>query len=403
MNLGRTAVSSAGWLATAALALACALPHAFGATLTVTNLSDSGPGTLRDRIAASASGDGINFGVIGTILLNSELTISKSIFLGQYGIGMVVVSGNRTCRVFNVIGGTNYLVNLAIIDGRVVGANGAAGQNGQDVYGGGVQVANGARVALGGCIVSNNVVMGGQPGAGALGGTGSGGGVANLGEASLGGSLVVSNYALGGPGGATGTGGQGYGGGVYTAGLLYSSDSTLHANVASGATGAAGNGGGAGGGIYMNSGNATLTASTITSNSAVSVGPDSGGGIRSAGALLLFDCTIVGNRADVGGGITGGSIANTILAGNSAGTGPDGSGNIISSDYNFIQNPSGINFFGTITHNITGLDPKLGPLQYNGSPYLGFMPPTLAPLPGSPVIDQGKSIYTADERGFSRP
>jgi hypothetical protein len=92
-------------LLTAAVALTAPLPPAIGAVLTVTNLADSGPGTLRDRLAASAPGDVIYFGVFGTVLLNSELTISRSIFLGQFGAEMVVISGNRACRVFNVTGG----------------------------------------------------------------------------------------------------------------------------------------------------------------------------------------------------------------------------------------------------------------------------------------------------------
>ena len=144
--------------------------------------------------------------------------------------------------------------------------------------------------------------------------------------------------------------------------------------------------------------------SKITSNSAVSLVPAYGGGIRSAGSLLLLDCTIVGNRADVGGGITGGTIYNTILAGNSAGTGPDGSGSIISEDYNLIQNVSGIAFSGAVLHNLTGFDPKLGPLQVNPGSVVGaIQAPTMAPLPGSPVIDQGRTIHTVDGRGFSRP
>jgi len=386
-----------------ALAMTAALAQAFGATLTVTNLADSGPGTLRDRIAAAAPGDTVTFGVLGTVLLNSELVISKSMNVYGYGGGLAGVSGNHSSRVFNLTSGSIIFLNLAIIDGRVVGTNGAAGHNGQDVYGGGVLIANGASVLMLECMVSNNVVMGGQPGTGTSGGNGSGGGLGNLGTLSLNTCLVVSNYALGGSGGAVGGGGQGYGGGLYTDGSLDVPGSTIYGNIATGAPGGGGNGSGAGGGIYINSGTTTISSSTIISNSAASLGPDSGGGIQNYGTLTIRDSTIVGNQADVGGGITGGNIFNTILAGNSAGTGSDGSGNITSSDYNLIQNTSGITFSGTTTHNITGLDPKLGPLRFNYGQALSFDLLILAPLPGSSVIDQGKNFYVSDQRGFSRP
>ena len=56
--------------------------------------------------------------------------------------------------------------------------------------------------------------------------------------------------------------------------------------------------------------------------------------------------------------------------------------------------------------NVNPADPKLGPLRDNG----GYTP-TLAPLPGSLVIDQGKrgtnpdeiEIFKLDQRGFPRP
>ena len=102
-----------------------------------------------------------------------------------------------------------------------------------------------------------------------------------------------------------------------------------------------------------------------------------------------------------GGGIsTGGAdLGNTILVGNSAGHGPDGSGTINSSDYNLIQNTSDTTITGTTSHNLTGQNPLLGPLSDNGGPT-----PTMAPLTGSPVIDRGKSFgLLTDQRGAPGP
>ena len=93
MNLKPT-----GGIATAALTLAAVLPHAFGVSLTVTNLADSGPGTLRDRIAAAAPGDSISFGVFGTIRLNSELVITQNLNVYGFGSAPVYVSGNHNAR-----------------------------------------------------------------------------------------------------------------------------------------------------------------------------------------------------------------------------------------------------------------------------------------------------------------
>ena len=56
-------------LALVALVVGTAVTQA--ATLTVTNLSDRGAGSLRQAIADAASGDTINFSVTGTITLTS--------------------------------------------------------------------------------------------------------------------------------------------------------------------------------------------------------------------------------------------------------------------------------------------------------------------------------------------
>jgi hypothetical protein len=385
-----------------AMAMAAVLPPAFGVTLTVTNLADSGAGTLRDRIAAAAPGDVINFSVFGTVLLNSQLTISKNLSIFGFSASLLKFSGNNNKRVFNVTSGTVLFWNVTISDGLVAGTNGLPGRNGENVRGGGVLVANSANLYLLSSIVSNNVVKGGQAGSGAFGGNGFGGGIGNLGTVTLDSCLVVSNSAFGGSGGAVDGGGQAWGGSLYTEGSANIYSATIHANSATGGPGGGGLGGGAGGGIY-NAGTVSIIASTIVSNAAASMGLDFGGAIDNNGTLTVRDSTIVGNRADFGGGITSGDLGNIILAGNSAGTGPDGTGTIVSSDYNLIQNTNGITFTGTTTHNITGQNPLLGPLRFNNGPPLSFKQLTMTPLPGSPVIDKGNTLTSEDERAFPRP
>jgi len=57
---------------------------------------------------------------------------------------------------------------------------------------------------------------------------------------------------------------------------------------------------------------------------------------------------------------------------------------------------------GTTTHNILNQNPLLTPLQSNGGGGFGFVTLTMAPLPGSPVIDKGNS-GNSDQQSFQRP
>jgi hypothetical protein len=398
-----------------ASSLAFALPQAFGATLFVTNSADSGPGTLRERIASANPGDTISFSTHAhtPIFLTSELVISKNLTINGDPTPGFKVSGNHNSRVFNISGGTVEIRDLMIADGRVAGTNGSVGVNGENVYGGGIFVDNGATLNLTKCVLSNNVAVGGQGGSqgefgsAGNGGNGYGGAIASFGSISVLRSTVVANSALGGlggvaPTGSPGTGGQGWGGAVYDAGTADISRSTMYFNNAVAGLGDGGPGGGSGGAIY-NIGTMTLRTSTIVSNAAIGSAFDFGGGINENGTLTVRDCTIVGNQADFGGGVTGGNYRNTIIAGNVATTAPDGQGIIQSSDYNLVQNTNGIEFTGTISHCIFGQNPLLGPLQDNGAADLEFTPPNMAPQPGSPVIDKGANYYDIDQRNYSRP
>ena len=188
---------------------------------------------------------------------------------------------------------------------------------------------------------------------------------------------------------------------------------------------------GQGGGIALYSGSATISRSTISGNSSewtanggggIMVGPymtasiynstisgntsvDSGGGLDlSQGDLRLINSTVTGNHSNTkGGGIANSydstiQLYNTIVAGNTAtGSGPDLSGAATSNDYNLIGSLSGASI-STKAHDITGVDPNLGPLADNGGPT-----PTHALLPGSPAIDNGNTDQPIDQRGIARP
>lgn len=155
--------------------------------------------------------------------------------------------------------------------------------------------------------------------------------------------------------------------------------------------------------------------STLTGNIA-----DNDGGafsLRIAGrTLALRNTTVVGNTAGRrGGGISVDefqgtplgevSIANTVLAGNSAGdSGPDCSGLIGSQGNNLVQTDSGCAFGGQNSDQ-TGVSANLGPAQNNGGPTAGSSlgiisgMSTRAPLPTSALVDAGNPTGCIDANG----
>lgn len=164
------------------------------------------------------------------------------------------------------------------------------------------------------------------------------------------------------------------------------------------------------GGIYHVGMSMNVTNTTISYNIGNYDGftepftfPDDGGGLLLGnGTANLTNCTIyrnsvLGGRA--GGGIVGAAnLKDTIVANNTAANGPDLSGGFGGQGYNLVTNTSG----GTIsgTGNIIGVDPRLGPLSFNGGATR-----THALLAGSPAIDAGDptTFPATDQRGISRP
>jgi hypothetical protein len=132
--------------------------------------------------------------------------------------------------------------------------------------------------------------------------------------------------------------------------------------------------------------------------------------------------TINANFADNGGGVFWDgsgmfSVQNTIIAANSAGTGPDANnpaGTFTDNGGNLIgvsgagSGNTGFTAATTQTGTVSSpLDPMLGPLQNNGGPTIGSPGTTItleteAPLRGSPAIGNGilPGAPATDERGF---
>jgi hypothetical protein len=293
------------------------------ATITVTNLGDTGAGTLRAAIEQSnldTTQDTITFApsVTGTITLLTALPrLSTNVILAGPGasslaVARSVASQTPAFRVFTVDGGVD------------VGISGLSITSGRELSGGGI--ANAGRLALTNCSVSGN------------GAQGAGGGVANTGTLTITKCDMSENMA-------------GSGGGIRNAGQMTISDSTLSGNTAwSGADGAIWNSGtmsltgcilsgnfAIGGGGIGNNGTMTLTACTLHGNTAGVRGlGGSGGAIVSAGAATLTNCTVSGNFAfGSGGGIENAGmliLSGCTISGNSSSVlysgGYDGGGGI---------------------------------------------------------------------------
>ena len=411
------------------------------ATNVITSLADSGPGTLRNAILNSVSGDTITFATNGTIGLTSgELLVTNNLTIIGPGANNLIINGNSGIRLFEFAAGTtSSLSGITLTDGNLsIGTMGQyGGGNGSDGGNGGA-VLNAGMLTLTSCNISGNTAGTGGPG------------------------------GLGSPGGNGGNGGNGgSGGGIYNSGVIYLMSCTLSSNSAgAGAAGGnygpvaggfsfgrggSGGSGGSGGGIY-NSGTIYLTNCTFSGNSAGNAsggqrGGDgtggtagaggnggSGGGIYNSGAATLICCTVANNSAGLfggsqgmpgndgsGGGIYGAcTLRSTLVAGDTAQeiVGPNSS-QPINQDISGAVSSQGHNLIGVVdgssglangvNNDLAGsanapLNPNLLPLgNYGGAV------PTLPPAPGSPAVDAGDNAVVnapfnlnVDERGFPR-
>jgi hypothetical protein len=394
----------------------------YGLTNVVSNTADSGPGSLRQTILEAAPEDTIVFApwVTGALTLTSgELVLNRNVTLLGPGPQLLAISGNNVSRVFNVIAGTNLIAGLTIRDGL------ASSPLPLQSAGGGA-ILNNAVLAVSNCVFTGNRAVGINGAVGEAGGGALGGAIYNRHQLTLVNSTFMQNRAQGGAGGngANNTldpgqpGGFAWGGAVYATGPVTILNCTFADNTAAG--GAGGPGGYLGGlDLY---------------------GPGGAGGDGFGGHLLfetqgstnhIIHATLAGGRAEGGAGGRGDTgpgpgaagagsgggvrcwftttrMLNTVVAGNqlapvSPSNGADVSGGIASLGHNFVSVTNGSS--GWTQTDLTGsANALLNPLANNGGPT-----PTLAPQPGSPVVDAGDDAslsapysLTTDQRGFPR-
>ena len=324
--------------------------------IVVTNLNDSGPGSLRQAISDLDPGDSITFDVTGTISLKTQLDIGKDVKISGPGVDQITISGNDSVRVFNIKSGDVLIEKVTVANGIAQGGNGSDGSTagggggggGGGGFGGGVL--NQGNLTIKDAVFSENQAVGGKGGRGnvhhgSYNGTGGNGGTSNSpllgsggapgvggGHGAAGGDAVSgggggggSKSSKGGKGGSGAFGGGGGGSGAKTGGGSGDGGGTAGYGAGDGANGCcsagAGGGGGAGLGaaIFNNGGTVTVISSKVANNSAVA-GPGAGGGYVGAAADGLG---IGGGIFNKDGTVT---VTDTAFCDNIADTDPDISG-----------------------------------------------------------------------------
>jgi hypothetical protein len=246
---------------------AFAATPAHATTFTVTNLSDSGAGSLRQAITdanAAAGADNITFSISGTITLASTLpTVTDAAGLTMDGTGQTLtISGNNAVRVLQVA------VNASLTVKNLTIANGDASSD----LGGGIDN-SGVTTVVNSTLSGNSAT------------SGFGGAINNRAN----GALTVTNSTFSGNSTTSG-----FGGGIYNNGTTVTiTNSTFSGNSANLGLGA---------GIYNNSVGGVTLRNTIVANS-VAAG-NCGGTITNGG-------NNIDSAATCGWGSTNGSMSST--------------------------------------------------------------------------------------------
>ncbi|MDJ0975650.1 MAG: choice-of-anchor Q domain-containing protein [Planctomycetota bacterium] len=338
-------------------------------TWTVTNLSNSGPGTLREATQSAPDGSMIVFDpnlASGEITLVSPITIDRHLIInGLSGaLDRFEVSGNNTVRIFEVDpGATLDLRDLVLTEGRAAAGDG------------------GAILALDASIALTRVSI-----VGSTAPTGGGGAISMQG-----GMLDMTDSAINA---CT----AGWGGAIsafdvdgrFLRSSLYLNTATI----------------GPGGAFQLVSGQVQLICTTLEGNTASNAGAGGGAIAMFANDALgptriwLWFATVTNNSASTGGGVYAAASPaewcnvvafHSIIATNTAATGPDlefDAGADGQGPHNVIGIGENQNWFNGVDFNQVGdaftpLDPMLDPPAIHSYGRVMRMPQA-----GSPALDQ---------------
>ncbi len=338
---------------TALMFVFCAgFASSFAATLTVTNGSNTGAGSLRNAISSATSGDIIVFSGVTTVTLTSgELNINKNLTISG-GSGVTVTrSGSTLFRIFNISPGFVATLNNLTIS------------NGSSDYGGAIQVqGSGASLTLNSCTVQNSFA------------TQIGGGIySSNGALTITNSTIKNNTCTNGAAG------------LFTPGDFSMTGSTVEGNTNSGTYAI----------LIQTGGSATIsmTNCTVSNNSSFAMGY-----FNPSGTGTITNCTFTNNG--LGLYIYSGSLImkNSLFADHTS----DVLGNSLSSSssYNIFESGDAGGLSNGVNNNQVGIGTAgVLALANNGGPTQ-----TVALTPCSPAINAGTSSGAPlnDQRGSSR-
>ena len=417
--------------------------NATAATLVVTNLNDSGAGSLRAAVAASTNGDTIVFDPAltaagpATLALASSIPINSDIVITGPGSSMLSIStaaGGR--HLWIAASRTVTIEKLTFRDGSVL-----TGSQGGSIlhYGTLLTVRNcrfmnssadygGAIAAMGPLVLEDTEIIGNTAGTSG-GGVFTGGNVGTLdatrcifsgntagefggGIGGFGSSAVLTDCILSGNAATVGLAG-----GIYSSESTFLTRCTITDNTAASA-----------GGLYCWTGTTATSnfVNTTISGNVATMGSGVGGMLLDG--TMPFVLTHVTVTDNTGGGVGGVSCAippacylyGCIIAGNHTGAAgnPDITQGVLSVDYNLIGN------VGTVVFNSNGAGDIYGDPMSSSTPNAGAtefpnaIDPVLAPLTaysrhakvhpllaGSPAIDAANPVtaVSVDQRGRARP
>ncbi|MFJ4143444.1 Ig-like domain-containing protein [Pseudomonas sp. NPDC089734] len=376
------------------------------ATYTVTSTSSAGLGSLREALTSAQNGDIVTFSNSMTVLLTSQLQVTKNITidgdLNNDGVADVTLDGQYRTSVISVSSGvTATFDGLVITRGLIAGSGGNGGTGGLSGSGGfsasdsmGAGISNAGNLTLLNVTVTSNAASGGGGGGGASGG-----------------------YYGGGGGGGGGIGGQngGNAGRVGVQGAPYSGTSPSANTGGNGGAfstvyfgGRGGSSTGGAGGVGSTFGYSNGGSGGTASNGTISIGGGGGGsgwnirggdggaavgGIYNAstGVLTIVGTTSITNNLGAGGGGGGGSAS----GGGDGGQGVGGiwsKGTVLITAANYALMTGNVGASGAggqaLNGGTTGSSPTSVNLIYNegGTLNTSFSSDTTAPTVSSIVI-----------------
>jgi hypothetical protein len=335
---------------------------------TVTNVNDSGNGSLRQAIANAQAGDTIDFNLsypatitlTTQILAGTDLRIDKNLTIRGPGASNLTVSGNGGAQIFFITSGVTASISGLTLDNGKNDNGGAVGNNGT--------------LNISDCVVSGSSSV-------------QGAGINNQST----GVLNISNSSI------SNNTASGIGGGIFNAGTATITGGTLSGNIAAEA-----------GGIFS-SGPLTIVNSTFWGNR----GNTAVGAIENTSTLHLSNSTLSNNSSISIGGIFNNqgttTIKGTLLAKASVGNNcAVNTGSIVSQAYNLSDDTSCNSGFSDPTDlNNTPAGLSSGGLQDSGGPTqtVALLANSAAfdAIPTASCTDVDGNTLTTDQRGITRP